>query len=29
MGRDVIIACDFSTKKAVMDFLDKFNSFQS
>ncbi len=24
MGRDVIIACDFSTKKAVMDFLDKF-----
>ncbi len=25
MGRDVIIACDFSTKKAVMDFLDKFN----
>ena len=24
MGRDVIIACDFSTKQAVMDFLDKF-----
>ncbi|MBE6671698.1 MAG: orotidine-5'-phosphate decarboxylase [Ruminococcaceae bacterium] len=24
MGKDVIIACDFSTKKAVMDFLDKF-----
>jgi len=24
MGRDVIIACDFSTKKAVMDFIDKF-----
>ena len=24
MGRDVIIACDFSTKKAVMDFLDQF-----
>ncbi|MBQ4115979.1 MAG: orotidine-5'-phosphate decarboxylase [Clostridia bacterium] len=24
MGRDVIVACDFSTKKAVMDFLDKF-----
>ena len=24
MGRDVIIACDFSTKKAGMDFLDKF-----
>ncbi len=24
MGRDVIIACDFSSKKDVMDFLDKF-----
>ena len=24
MGKDVIIACDFSTKKAVMDFLGKF-----
>ena len=24
MGKDVIIACDFSTKQAVMDFLDKF-----
>jgi len=24
MGRDVIIACDFSNKQAVMDFLDKF-----
>lgn len=25
MGKDVIVACDFSSKKAVMDFLDKFN----
>jgi orotidine-5'-phosphate decarboxylase len=24
MGKDVIIACDFSSKQAVMDFLDKF-----
>ena len=24
MGRDVIIACDFSSKKEVMNFLDKF-----
>ncbi len=24
MGKDVIVACDFSTKQAVMDFLDKF-----
>ena len=24
MGKDVIIACDFSSKKACMDFLDKF-----
>ncbi len=24
MGKDVIVACDFSSKKAVMDFLDKF-----
>ena len=24
MGKDVIIACDFSCKKACMDFLDKF-----
>ena len=24
MGRDVIIACDFSSKKDVMNFLDKF-----
>ncbi|MBE5817447.1 MAG: orotidine-5'-phosphate decarboxylase [Clostridiales bacterium] len=24
MGKDVIIACDFSSKKAVMDFLDLF-----
>ena len=24
MGKDVIIACDFSSKKAVFDFLDKF-----
>ena len=24
MGKDVIIACDFSGKKAVLDFLDKF-----
>ena len=25
MNRDVIIACDFSSKEATMDFLDKFN----
>ncbi|MBR6552248.1 MAG: orotidine-5'-phosphate decarboxylase, partial [Clostridia bacterium] len=24
MGKDVIIACDFSSKQACMDFLDKF-----
>lgn len=24
MGKDVIVACDFSSKKAVMEFLDKF-----
>ena len=24
MGKDVIVACDFSSKKAVMDFLDLF-----
>ncbi len=24
MGKDVIIACDFSSKKAVLEFLDKF-----
>lgn len=24
MGRDVIIACDFSSKREVLDFLDKF-----
>ena len=24
MGRDVIIACDFSSKDDVMNFLDKF-----
>ena len=24
MGKDVIVACDFSSKQAVMDFLDKF-----
>ena len=24
MGKDVIVACDFSSKEAVMDFLDKF-----
>ncbi|MBQ2931692.1 MAG: orotidine-5'-phosphate decarboxylase [Clostridia bacterium] len=24
MGKDVIVACDFATKKQVMDFLDKF-----
>ena len=24
MGRDVIIACDFSSKEAVLNFLDKF-----
>ena len=24
MGRDVIVACDFSSKQAVMEFLDKF-----
>ena len=24
MGKDVIIACDFASKEAVMNFLDKF-----
>ena len=24
MGKDVIVACDFATKKQVMDFLDLF-----
>ena len=24
MGRDVIVACDFNSKKEVMSFLDKF-----
>ena len=24
MGRDVIIACDFSSAKATFEFLDKF-----
>ncbi|MBR6006962.1 MAG: orotidine-5'-phosphate decarboxylase, partial [Clostridia bacterium] len=24
MGKDVIVACDFSSKEAVMNFLDKF-----
>ena len=24
MGRDVIVACDFASKKEVLDFLDKF-----
>ena len=24
MGKDVIVACDFSSKQAVLDFLDKF-----
>lgn len=24
MGKDVIIACDFNSKKATFDFLDKF-----
>ena len=26
MGKDVIIACDFASKKAVLDFLDKFEN---
>ena len=26
MGKDVIVACDFSSKEAVMNFLDKFES---
>ncbi len=25
MGKDVIVACDFATKKQGMDFLDLFN----
>ena len=25
MGRDVIVACDFSSREAVLDFLDKFS----
>ena len=24
MGKDVIIACDFPSKEATLDFLDKF-----
>ncbi len=28
MGKDVIVACDFSSKKQVMDFLDKFDNKQ-
>ena len=24
MGKDVIVACDFASKKEVFDFLDKF-----
>ena len=24
MGKDVIVACDFSSKEAVLSFLDKF-----
>ncbi|MBR4030383.1 MAG: orotidine-5'-phosphate decarboxylase [Clostridia bacterium] len=28
MNRDVIIACDFSTKKALLEFLDKFSDEQ-
>ena len=24
MGKDVIVACDFKSKKEVLDFLDKF-----
>ena len=24
MGKDVIVACDFASKEAVMNFLDKF-----
>ena len=28
MGKDVIIACDFSSKKQVTEFLDKFNGQQ-
>ena len=25
MGKDVIVACDFASKKDVFDFLDKFS----
>ena len=25
MGKDVIIACDFSSREAVLSFLDRFN----
>ena len=24
MGKDVIIACDFASKEAILEFLDKF-----
>ena len=24
MGKDVIVACDFNSKQAVMEFLDRF-----
>ena len=26
MGKDVIVACDFSSKEQVLDFLDKFEN---
>ena len=26
MGKDVIVACDFSSAQAVFDFLDKFEN---
>ena len=25
MGKDVIVACDFSSKQQVLDFLDRFS----
>ena len=25
MGKDVIVACDFSSREAVLNFLDKFS----
>ena len=28
MNRDVIIACDFSSKEATLEFLDKFNGYR-